>query len=92
MRQYFLQYVTNSTSNSYTCCNTHWWQGLHMLKLKRLQFQHFKNFTKNLKCEIKIKVYGTTKRPFTPNIYLRPMYLKIRLFFAFMEWLHLCHC
>ena len=39
MRKYFLHYITNSTTNSSTCCNnTHWLEWLHTQELKIFRF------------------------------------------------------
>ena len=71
MRQYFLQYVTNWTTNGCTCCNTQ--------TLKRLQFKNFKKSMENVKMwnqhilYLERKAYGTTKSSFAPNIYLLSM-------------------
>ena len=53
--------------------------GLHIRKLKRLQFQNFKNSMKILKnvksafVFLKSKAHGITEPPFAPNMYLCSM-------------------
>ena len=49
MRKYFLQYITNSTTDGGARCYTHWQQRWHTQKLKILQFQNFKTTLKNVK-------------------------------------------